>query len=78
MSALSIPRRTRRLVTGTLLAALAAAVVARHEHRLVEPHGAIEAPRGFVAGTKLEVNAGDAGAARRFQQPPGSPEMCRP
>src|SRR5437868_1983870 len=51
------------------LAPFAAAVIARHEYRLVEPHGAVEAPRRFIAGAKFQVDAGDAGAARRLDQP---------
>src|SRR5258708_11367299 len=51
------------------LASFAAAVVARHEHRLVEAHRAVEAPCGFVARAQLEVDARDAGAARRLEHP---------
>src|SRR3954469_7242755 len=59
------------------LAPFAAAVIARYEYRLVEPHGAVEAPRRFVAGAKFQVDAGDAGAARRLAHPPG-PAPDRP
>src|SRR5205085_2236089 len=51
------------------LAAFAAAVVTGHEHRLVEAHGAVETARRLVGGAQLEMNAGDAGAARRLEQP---------
>src|SRR5258708_21402676 len=51
------------------LASFAAAVVARHEHRLVEAHRAVEAPCGFVARAQLEPDARAAGAARRLEHP---------